>query len=102
MDMTGFRAVVFGAALLCPMATQAASDCAPRATVVERLADRFGESRRAIGLGSDNVMIEVFASDASGSWTITVTSPLGMTCLLAAGQAFEAMAEMLPPDDSDA
>ena len=39
----------------------------------------------------------------SGSWTITVTMPTGMTCLMASGQSYEALAEALPaPVDNDA
>lgn len=73
----------------------AAQSCAPREVVVARLAETYGESRRSVGLGP-NVMVEVFASDETGTWTITVTSPDGVTCLVASGTAFETMADMLP------
>ncbi|MDB2407140.1 hypothetical protein N9W17_01230 [Jannaschia sp.] len=64
-------------------------NCGPRDTVVERLADRFGETRRGIGLATQNRVVEVFASDDTGSWTVTVTLPDGRTCLIASGQAWE-------------
>ena len=67
--------------------------CAPRDVVVKRLAEAYGETRRAMGLGGQGAVVEVFASDSSGSWTITVTGPDGITCLIAAGQAFESMAK---------
>ena len=76
--------------------------CAPREKVVERLADKYGETRVSMGLGSNNAVMEMFASDETGTWTITVTMTNGMTCLVASGQAFEALAEMLPPRGSDA
>jgi hypothetical protein len=72
-------------------------NCAPRDLVVARLADRYAETRQSVGLGSNNALVEVFASVATGSWTITVTAPNGVTCLLASGQAFEALTEALPP-----
>lgn len=75
--------------------------CAPRDAVVTRLADKYGETRRSIGLGTNNQMVEVFASDESGSWTITVTLPNGMTCLMATGQAYETMADLLPTAGTD-
>lgn len=75
------------------MATAQQRNCAPRDAVVERLASKYGESRQSIGLGSNNALVEVFASDETGTWTITVTNTSGMTCLVAAGQAFEALAE---------
>ncbi|WP_342076660.1 hypothetical protein [Yoonia sp. SS1-5] len=74
-------------------------NCAAHAAVVERLADRYGESRQSIGLGSDNSVVEVFASSETGSWTIVVTRPGGPTCLVAAGQNFQMVAEALPNAD---
>lgn len=71
--------------------------CAPRDQVLERLATGYGETRQSIGLGANNAVVEVFASDDSGSWTITVTLPSGMTCLVASGVAFESLEETLPP-----
>nr|WP_240789556.1 hypothetical protein [Pseudooceanicola onchidii] len=79
-----------------------AGACAPRDVVLERLATTYGETRQSIGLGPNNQMVEVFASDATGTWTITVTKATGVTCLVASGQAFETLAEALPPDDKDA
>jgi hypothetical protein len=76
-------------------------NCAERASVVERLANGFGETRQSIGLGANNAVVEVFASDETGTWTITVTSPLGVTCLVASGQAFEETLEALPAKGDD-
>lgn len=70
-------------------------NCAPRDLVLQRLSEGYGETRQAIGLGANNAVIEVFAS-ATGSWTITVTMPNGVTCLVASGEAFETLAEALP------
>ena len=80
----------------------AQQNCAPREMVVDRLASRYGESRVSMGLGANNAVIEVFASDDTGTWTITVTTVQGMTCLVASGQAFETMAEALPAAGDDA
>lgn len=72
----------------------AETQCAPRADVLAQLADRWGEARRGIGLSGGGV-VEVFAS-ASGSWTLTVTTPEGVTCVIAAGDGWEAVAEPFP------
>jgi hypothetical protein len=77
------------------------SNCADHAVIVERLAQSYGESRQSIGLGSDNSVIEVFASMDTGSWTITTTTPGGPTCLVAAGQAFQQISETLPNIDQE-
>lgn len=71
--------------------------CADHATLQERLAETWGESRQSIGLGSDGAVMEVFASLETGTWTIAVTRPGGPTCIVAAGEHFEALAEDLPP-----
>lgn len=71
--------------------------CAERQVVVERLAEGYGETRQALGLGANNAVVEIFANPETGTWTITVTMPNGMTCLVASGQAFERMDEALVP-----
>jgi len=81
---------------------QAARNCGERAAVVQRLADGYGETRQSIGIGANNAVVEVFASAESGTWTITVTAPGGLTCLVASGQAFETLAEALPAKGNDA
>jgi hypothetical protein len=69
--------------------------CAQHPQIVERLAEHFGETRQSIGLSNDNTVVEVFASTDTGSWTITVTQPGGLTCLVAAGQAYQYVNEAL-------
>lgn len=79
-----------------PVLSQSARNCGERADVVQRLAEGYGESRQSIGIGSNNSVVEVFASLETGTWTITVTAAGGLTCLVASGQAFEVLAEALP------
>lgn len=94
--VTAWVVLVAGAASAQPRA------CAPRDVVLDRLAVRYGEARKAIGLGANAQMVEVFASEDSGTWTIIVTSPSGLTCLIASGSAFEAMTDPVPANDDDA
>lgn len=75
-----------------------ARTCAPREDVVKRLTETYGETRKVIGIARQGAVMEVYASAASGSWTITVTLPDGVTCLIASGQSYEDMAEALPPN----
>jgi hypothetical protein len=92
-----------GAMLLAAQQAHAQTgNCAAHATVLERLAERYGETRQSIGLSSDNAVVEVFASMDTGSWTITVTKPGGLTCLVAAGQAYQYLNEPLANFDSGA
>ncbi len=85
-----------------PVLAQSGQNCAPRDVVVDRLAEKYGETRQSMGLGANNAVVEVFASDSSGSWTIIVTSASGVSCLVASGQAFEELAEALPAQGNDA
>jgi hypothetical protein len=89
-----------GAMMLAANQTNAQThNCADHAAVIERLAENYGESRQSIGLSGNNSMIEVFASMDTGSWTITITQPGGLTCLVAAGQSFQQVSEALPNFD---
>lgn len=83
------------------VAAQGTQNCGPRAAVVTKLAEGYGETRQSMGIGANNTVVEVFASAESGSWTITMTSPGGLTCLVASGRAFEELAEVLPVHEND-
>lgn len=87
---------VFGLAL--PMAASAqGQNCGARNTVVDRLADKYGESRQSIGMAPKGRVVEVFASQETGTWTITITMPNGVTCLVASGQSYEKLDEPIEP-----
>lgn len=96
----GIAALTWG--LPTQVAAQNTSPCGPRALVIERLAEKYGEHARALGLDTNNGMVEVFANMDSGSWTITVTSAQGLTCLMASGQSFETLQQDLVQLGDDA
>lgn len=91
------KAVVATALILAPISAQAQQNCAPRSVVLEHLSGKFGESRQSIGMGPDGRVFEVFASTETGTWTITITLPNGVTCLVAAGEGFEILSEVPAP-----
>mgnify|MGYP006388187339 CR=1 FL=1 len=62
----------------------------------EVFADRYGETRRTVGIAGQSAVMELFASDTSGTWSITMTLPDGQMCLMASGSNYEAVAEELP------
>ncbi|MDP5217439.1 hypothetical protein Q5Y75_09445 [Ruegeria sp. 2205SS24-7] len=95
----GFIKMTMGLGLMALAAQQLHAqqrNCAPREVVLDRLSEKYGESRRGIGLVQQGSVMEVFASDDTGTWTITVTLTNGMTCLVASGQSYEALAEAIP------
>ena len=83
-----------GALLLATHHAQASPACLPHAEIVERLAAKYGERRQSIGIGNRNTVVETFASDTTGTWTITVTAAGGLTCLVAAGRAYQVIEVM--------
>jgi len=89
---------IFALAVLLPFAANAAPQCAPRASVLAYLAEKYGETRQSIGLSANGAVLEMFANREAGSWTMTATGPAGETCLLASGDGFEIVAEALPPN----
>jgi hypothetical protein len=98
-----FAALALGVVLATPAASQQfGARCAPRDTVVAYLADRYGESRQSIGIAAGYAVMELYASGETGTWTVTVTLPDGMMCLVASGSSFETVAEapVKPGDDA--
>ena len=61
--------------------------CAPRSELVEVLTSHHSKSRKSHGLAVNGSVIETFAAE-DGTWTILVTRPDGISCMLADGQAF--------------
>jgi hypothetical protein len=84
-------AVAAGLAIATPIANaEGRQACADHTLVVQRLADKYGETLKSMGLHQNDGLIEVYASDDTGTWTILMTKPDGQACLLAAGQMWEA------------
>ena len=63
--------------------------CATHDTVEQRLMEKFGESVRSVGRTSSDYTVELFASRQYDTWTLTVTKPGGLTCLVSSGSGFE-------------
>ena len=69
--------------------TQVQMVCGKRADMVRQLSEKYGETRRSMGLAEGRGVVELYASEETGSWTILITSPQGTACMMAAGQAFQ-------------
>ncbi len=77
-------------AIALPGASVAQSrNCGDRDTIVNRLSERYGESRSGGGLTHTNGMLEIYTSEETGTWTILITLPSGQSCLVAAGEFWE-------------
>ena len=74
------------------------SQCAARDKVAGVLSSKYGETPRAMGVSGDVAIMTLWANDATGSWTITETSPAGVMCIRAYGTGFDAVAAVVPGD----
>ena len=68
--------------------------CAERRAVVENLEQTYSEAPVSMGLASNGAVIEVLASP-SGSFTIILTQPNGLSCVMAAGENWEDLPKRL-------
>ncbi len=64
--------------------------CGPRDKFVSHLAKKHAEQTTAMGLASNGRVVEVLSAE-NGSWTIIITEPGGQSCVVAAGEAWEAI-----------
>ena len=65
-------------------------NCGPRDAVVTHLAEKYSEARVMMGLASNNMVLEVYASGETGTWTVVVNRPGGAACIVASGQHYQA------------
>ncbi len=86
-------ALLIGWSAVSPPA-QAQAMCGERRTVIANLEKTYSEAPVSIGLASNGSVIEVLASP-SGSFTIILTQPNGVACVMAAGENWENLPKRL-------
>ncbi len=95
--------LMMGVSALMLAATQiqaAPRNCGPHDAVTSHLAAKYAERREMVGLASNNMMMELYVAD-SGTWTLIVTRPDGITCLVASGTDAELVSDALENTDPD-
>ena len=95
-------AALLGILALSPVSLAGPASAEPRACgahdkIVKKLGSRFKEKRQAFGLINSSRMMEVFVSQ-SGSWTIVVTTPDKISCIVATGESWEQWKVKFGPD----
>lgn len=73
-------------AVFAPAQADARSVCGPRDQIVRRLAESYGEMRQSYGLQNARLMVEIYVSPETGTFTILATRPEGQACVLAVGR----------------
>ena len=74
--------------LLAASPATAQAVCGPHGDVVKKLEGDFKEARAGLGLAGNGGLVELFVSE-KGGWSVLVTRPNGVTCLVAAGENWE-------------
>ncbi|MHA1528818.1 MAG: hypothetical protein ACTSVG_07345 [Alphaproteobacteria bacterium] len=87
--MTTLVLAAVASVALPPDPARAQMVCGKRADIISQLSEKYGETRRSLGVSEGSRVVELYASDETGSWTILMTNPQGIACMMAAGQAFE-------------
>ncbi|ASY62182.1 conserved hypothetical signal peptide protein [Sinorhizobium sojae CCBAU 05684] len=78
-----------------PADAQGVVNCAQRSQVIEFLARQYAEKQAAVGLINPRAVMELYAAD-SGSWTLIVTDVSGRSCVIFAGQSWDAKVPVGP------
>lgn len=80
-----FTTAVLVGSFVSPTSAQNQMACEMRAKITKTLKKEYAELPISAGLDNAGRMIEVFASK-NGSWTILLTMPTGVSCLMATGE----------------
>jgi hypothetical protein len=70
-------------------ADQTPTACGPHTDVIKALGSRFHETQSATALTSAGTLLEVLTADDGATWTIIVSRPDGLSCVVAAGQNWQ-------------
>lgn len=84
-----WKTFVLGAAfILASSAAFAAPQCNTRDSVLELLAEKYSEAPIAVGVANNGGLVEVLATGDGNTWSIIITTPQGVSCLVAAGEGW--------------
>ena len=80
--------VAIVAVFLLPRPAVALGPCETRDNLISALAERYQEIPVALGVTNAGSLVEVLQSAADETWTIIVTSPQGISCLVFSGDGW--------------
>ncbi len=83
--------LVFGQGLAASASAAQNPACDKRQRVIGHLASKYKEAPVAIGVTNAGGLIEVLSTGDGQTWTIVVSNPDGLTCLLATGEGWRAI-----------
>lgn len=63
--------------------------CSKRADFIAFLQQKYAEAPIAIGVSNDGGIVEVLSTENGETWSILVTAPNGLSCLVAGGEGWQ-------------
>lgn len=85
-------------AILSSPALAANKQCNNRDKVLGMLATKYKEVPVALGVTNNGGLIEVLSAGDGTTWTIIITTPQGMSCLVAAGEGWRKVERLVSTD----
>ncbi len=87
-----WKALMLGAAaVLLAWPAVAAPQCSPRESVLKMLQSKYKEAPVAVGVTNNGGLVEVLSTGQGETWSIIITTPQGVSCLVAAGEGWRAV-----------
>jgi hypothetical protein len=81
----------------CNCVQAAQPQCGPHQEAVDQLRDQFHETSKSQAITSAGTLLEVFRTEDGSTWTIVVTTPQGVSCIVANGENWQD-ANLVPAD----
>ena len=67
--------------------------CVDRVDMLDRLASEYGEELIEVKMMEEHGLLEVLKSRTKGTWTLLLTKPGGISCVLATGKGLDTVEE---------
>lgn len=92
--LVGAALMVFSSGAAAQNQPQGQNQCNTRDSVISLLASKYKEAPVAVGVTNTGGLVEVLSTGDGNTWTIIVTTPQGMSCLVAAGEGWRALEQI--------
>jgi hypothetical protein len=63
--------------------------CLQPKEIAKRLSDQFAERPVAYGMQANGTLMQIFAAEDGSTWTVVMTHPSGVSCIVADGVLWE-------------
>ena len=88
---TFFAILVFIAVMFVFSNAKSQQVCAERTSITKQLSKKYSEKPVALGIAHNGGVVEVWSSLSGNSWTILITMPDGLTCMVTSGESWETL-----------